>query len=76
MAARDPGRVTASLYCRLATSPRSLARILLHFYTYNHSHPRMKPYFYNYHLSAYEAQLRRTCRYNEGDLVFADVVNH
>jgi len=36
-AARDPGRVTAILYSRLATSLRSLAIILLYSYTYYHS---------------------------------------
>jgi len=62
-AARDLGRVTAYLYSRLATSLRSLAIILLHFYTYYHSHPHLQLYTYNYHPYAYEAELRRTCPY-------------
>jgi hypothetical protein len=63
MAARDPGRVTAILYSRLATSLISLAIILLYLYTYCHSHPRLQPYSYNYHTYAYEAERWRTCPY-------------
>jgi len=76
MVARDHGRVTEIFYSRLTTSLRSLTIILLHFYTDYHLCPRLQPYFYNYHPSAYEARLRRTCPYNERYLVFADVVNH
>ena len=57
------GRVTAILYSRLATSPRSLAIILLYIYTYYHSHPRLQPYSYNYHPYAYEAERWLTCPY-------------
>jgi hypothetical protein len=63
-AARDPGRVTAILYSRLATSLRSLAIILpIYIYTYYHSHPRLQPYSYNYHTYTYEAERRHTCPY-------------
>jgi hypothetical protein len=63
MAARDPGRVTAILYSRLATSLISQAIILLYIYTYYHSHPRLQPYSYNYHTYAYEAERWRMCAY-------------
>ena len=63
MAARDPGRVTAILYSRLATSLRSLAIIFLYIYTYYHSHPRLQPYSNNYHTYSYEAERWRTCPY-------------
>jgi len=42
-AARDPGRVTANLYSRIATSLRSLGINLLYIYTYYHSHPCLQP---------------------------------
>jgi len=63
MAARDPGRVTAILYSRLATILRSLAIILLYIYTYYHSHPRLQPYSNNYQTYAYEAERWRTSPY-------------
>jgi hypothetical protein len=62
-AARDPGRVTAILYSRLATILRYLAIILLYICTYYHSHPRLQPSSDNYHTYAYEAERWRTCPY-------------
>jgi hypothetical protein len=62
--ARDPGRVTAILYSRLATSLRSLAIILpIYIYTYYQSHPRLQPYSYDYHTYTYEAERRHMCPY-------------
>jgi len=62
--ARDPGRVTAILYIRLAMSFSSLVMILLYIYTYYHSQPCLQPYSYNYHTYAYEAERWRTCPYS------------
>jgi hypothetical protein len=62
-AARALGRVTAILYSRLATSPRSLAIILQYIYTCYHSHPHLQPNSYNYHTYAYEAERWRKCPY-------------
>ena len=56
-------RVTAILYSRLAMSLRSLAIILLYIYTYYHSHPRLQPYSYKYHMNAYEAEHWRMHHY-------------
>jgi len=68
-AARDPGRVTAILYSRLATSHRSLAIILpRHIYIYYHSHPRLQPYANIYHTYTYEAECRHACPHIEEEL--------
>jgi hypothetical protein len=61
------GQVTAILYCQLATSLRSLAIILLLSYTYYHSHPRLQPYSYNYHLYANKAERWRKCPYTRNE---------
>jgi len=64
-AARDPGRVTAILYRRLATSHRSLAIILpRHIYMYYHWHARLQPYSNKYHTYTHEAERRHTCPYS------------
>jgi len=60
-AARDPGRVMAILYSRLAASLRSLAIILpihLHLLSLASTFATVSC---NYHTYAYEAERRRTC---------------
>jgi len=64
-AARDPGPGNGHLDSQLATRLRSLAIILPIHLFYYHSSPRLQPYTYNYHTSAYKAEHWRTCPYKK-----------